>query len=61
VTPNIIKFPGIGLDIDRPEDLVALLTRVAETGEASGRAVQYLYNSGIAERLANEANRASSA
>jgi 2-phospho-L-lactate/phosphoenolpyruvate guanylyltransferase len=61
VTPNIIKFPGIGLDIDRPEDLVALLTRVAETGETSGRAVQYLYNSGIAERLANEAHRASSA
>lgn len=61
VTPNIIPFPGIGLDIDRPEDLLALLARVAETGEISGRAVQYLYDSGVAARLANEANRASSA
>ncbi|MBT5109178.1 MAG: 2-phospho-L-lactate guanylyltransferase [Rhodospirillaceae bacterium] len=60
VTPNIIKFPGIGLDIDRPEDLLALLTRVEQTGE-TGRAVTYLYDSGVARRLEQEANRASSA
>lgn len=60
VTPNIIKFSGIGLDIDRPEDLLALLARVEQTGE-TGRAVTYLYESGVATRLENEANRASSA
>jgi 2-phospho-L-lactate/phosphoenolpyruvate guanylyltransferase len=60
VTPNIVKFSGISLDIDRPEDLLALLSRVEQTGE-KGRAVTYLYDSGVAARLEVEANRASSA
>jgi 2-phospho-L-lactate guanylyltransferase len=59
VTSNIVKFPGIGLDIDRPEDLLVLLKRVEQTGE-KGRAVTYLYDSGIASRLKVEANRVSS-
>lgn len=47
VTPRILRLPGIGLDIDRPDDLAAL---IAEGGE--GRAQTWLRENGIAERIA---------
>jgi 2-phospho-L-lactate guanylyltransferase len=45
--PHICPLPGLGLDIDTPEDLDALLARPAKT-----RAHAYLRDSGIASRLA---------
>ncbi len=47
VTPVILRLPGIGLDIDRPDDLAAL---VAATGES--RAQTWLRENGIADRIA---------
>jgi 2-phospho-L-lactate guanylyltransferase len=47
VTPKILRLPGIGLDIDRPDDLAAL---VASEGES--RAQVWLRETGLAERLA---------
>ena len=47
VTPKIVRLPGIGLDIDRPDDLAALIDAEGET-----RAQVWLRETGIAERLA---------
>lgn len=47
VTPKILRLPGIGLDIDRPEDLAAL---IASEGES--RAQNWLRDAGVADRLA---------
>lgn len=46
IEPTVVRLPGIGLDIDTPADLLALIGRPAETG-----AHRYLIESGIAERL----------
>ncbi len=48
--PRILELPGIGLDIDTPEDLLALARRAGAT-----QAQRYLRESGIAERLLAEA------
>ena len=47
VTPKIVRLPGIGLDIDRPDDLASLI-------EAEGNtwAQKWLRETGIAQRLA---------
>ncbi|NKB57573.1 MAG: 2-phospho-L-lactate guanylyltransferase [Alphaproteobacteria bacterium] len=47
VEPKVLRLPGIGLDIDRPDDLAAL---IAEAGES--RAQSWLRENGIAERIA---------
>lgn len=47
IEPKILRLPCIGLDIDRPDDLVAL---VAEAGDS--RAQAWLREVGIAERIA---------
>jgi 2-phospho-L-lactate guanylyltransferase len=44
--PQIVKRPGLALDIDTPEDLAAFLAAPSKT-----RAYAYLAASGIAERL----------
>lgn len=46
IDPAVVKLPGLGLDIDRPDDLLALLDRPSKS-----RALAYLEESGIAERL----------
>ena len=46
VTPRILPLPGLGLDIDTPDDLRAFMAKPAE-----GRTLDYLRESGIAERL----------
>ena len=47
VTPKIVRLPGIGLDIDRPDDLASLLE-----AEGNTRAQKWLRETGIAQRLA---------
>lgn len=50
--PAILKLPDIGLDIDRPDDLAALIARPATT-----RVQTWLNESGIARRLTEDAGR----
>ena len=45
---KVLPLPGLGLDIDTPQDLQVLLARLN-----GGRAARYLTRSGIAERLAS--------
>jgi 2-phospho-L-lactate/phosphoenolpyruvate guanylyltransferase len=53
IEPRVIDLPGIGLDIDTPDDLWMLIERGGET-----RTHAYLESSGIAARLSNSRNRA---
>ena len=46
IEPRIVPLPGLGLDIDTPDDLRAFLAR-----PAPGRTLDYLRESGIAARL----------
>ena len=46
IAPRILPLPGLGLDIDTPDDLRAFMARPAR-----GRTLDYLRESGIAERL----------
>ena len=46
ITPRIVPLPGLGLDIDTPDDLRVFVAR-----PAAGRILDYLRESGIAERL----------
>lgn len=46
ITPTILESPGIGLDIDRPSDLLAFLNEACP-----GHTIDYLVESGIIERL----------
>ena len=46
IARRIIALPGLGLDIDTPDDLRAFVAR-----PAAGRTLDYLRESGIAERL----------
>ena len=46
IAPRILPLPGLGLDIDTPDDLRAFIAR-----PTAGRTLDYLRESGIAERL----------
>jgi 2-phospho-L-lactate guanylyltransferase len=46
IEPAVLTLPGIGLDIDRPDDLRALIAR-----PMASRAQAWLHESGIARRL----------
>ncbi len=46
IVPRILPLPGLGLDIDTPDDLRAFAAR-----PVAGRTLDYLRESGIAERL----------
>ena len=46
IVPTILPLPGLGLDIDTAEDLRAFVAR-----PAAGRTLDYLRESGIAQRL----------
>ena len=46
IAPRIVRLPGLGLDIDVPDDLRAFLAEPVE-----GRTLAYLHESGIADRL----------
>ncbi len=46
IAPRILPLPGLGLDIDTPDDLRAFIGR-----PVAGRTLDYLRESGIAERL----------
>jgi 2-phospho-L-lactate guanylyltransferase len=47
IEPRIVPLPGLGLDIDTPDDLAELLARPGTT-----RSQAFLLESGIADRLA---------
>lgn len=49
IEPTVLSLPGLGLDIDTPDDLTELLARPNVSG-----AQTYLAESGIAERLRGE-------
>ncbi|MFP6806487.1 MAG: 2-phospho-L-lactate guanylyltransferase [Pseudomonadales bacterium] len=49
ITPLVVKLPGLGLDIDTPEDLKELASILVETGIES-HTYRYLRESGILER-----------
>lgn len=53
IEPRVIDLPGIGLDVDTPDDLRMLIGRGGKT-----RTHAYLESSGIAARLAAHPNRA---
>lgn len=53
IEPRVIDLPGIGLDIDTPDDLWMLIERGGETHTHA-----YLESSGIAARLRSNRNRA---
>jgi len=46
IEPRIVERPGLGLDIDHPHDLAALIERGTDT-----RARRYLEGAGLADRL----------
>jgi 2-phospho-L-lactate guanylyltransferase len=46
VEPRVVELPGLGLDIDRPDDLLAFVRRPSAT-----RAYTSLRHAGLAERL----------
>ena len=46
IAPRIMALPGLGLDIDTPDDLRGFMAR-----PAAGRTLDYVRESGIAERL----------
>lgn len=47
IDPAIVKRPGLALDVDTPDDLLAFLAAPSQT-----RAYDYLVRSGIADRIA---------
>ena len=51
LAPQVARLPGLGLDIDTPEDLRTLLLQSAERGGPECSTVRYLNTSGIAKRL----------
>jgi 2-phospho-L-lactate guanylyltransferase len=56
IEPRILDLPGIGLDIDTPDDLRVLIERGGDT-----RTQAYLASSGIAARLQETPHRAGQA
>jgi 2-phospho-L-lactate guanylyltransferase len=53
IRPRVTKLPGLGLDVDTPDDLALLISRLKK-GKIRSRTWQYLVESGISER--NELN-----
>ncbi len=51
IEPGIVHRPGLALDVDTPDDLLAFLATPSRT-----RAYDYLVRSGIAERVVDAAN-----
>ena len=55
INPRVVRLPGLGLDIDTPEDLQTLMSQMASEAHNGHEysTVRFLVSSGIAERLAN--------
>ena len=53
IEPETLNLPGLGMDIDTPEDLVALTKTIGDENQnlVSSSTFSYLKSSGIAERL----------
>ena len=51
IEPGVVHRPGLALDVDTPDDLLAFLAAPSAT-----RAYDYLVGSGIAERIVGTAN-----
>ena len=56
INPQVARLPGLGLDIDTPEDLKMLMSRIASEGRNGQEysTVRFLISSGIADRLSNQ-------
>ena len=50
ITARVTKLPGLGLDVDTPDDLSLLISRL-KAGKIRSHTWQYLVESGISERL----------
>lgn len=50
IRPRVTKLPGLGLDIDTPDDLLLLISRL-KAGKIPSHTWQYLVASGISERF----------
>lgn len=50
IRPRVTKLPGLGLDIDTPDDLLLLISRL-KAGKIPSHTWQYLVESGISERF----------
>jgi 2-phospho-L-lactate guanylyltransferase len=53
IEPRIAKLPGLGLDVDTPDDLQMLITQLKRSNIQS-RTGRFLDESGISERLGSE-------
>ena len=53
IEPETLTLPGLGMDIDTPEDLMILIRTIGDTNQnlVSSSTFNYLKSSGIAERL----------
>ncbi len=50
IAPTVMRLPGIGLDVDTPEDLNELAQMLYESGQEKAT-FSYLLESGILERV----------
>ena len=50
IEPSVAKLPGIGLDIDTPEDLIEL-SRILVESRIESNTHRYIRESGIMERM----------
>lgn len=50
IKPRVAKLPGLGLDVDTPDDLIELISRL-KAGKIDSYTWKYLRESGIAERF----------
>lgn len=50
IRPRVTKLPGLGLDVDTPDDLELLISRL-KAGKIRSHTWQYLVESGISERI----------
>ena len=50
ITPRVAKLPGLGLDVDTPDDLKQLIS-LLKAGEICSHTWHYLNESGICDRL----------
>lgn len=54
IVPTVARLPGLGLDLDTPDDLAQLIDRFESNDSLSSASItcRYLIESGIADRMA---------
>ena len=63
MTPVVTRLPGMGLDVDTPDDIRALLRQLEAQGENAGQyhTLKFLAESGVVDRLLETTAEAGSA